>query len=842
MEALRAHGGRKPGRALPLVSVCVVVLSLSCLTATATAASQGDVIVREAAKWAGTPYCWDGGNQFGPTPGTRDPENGLQCGVGGYGPPGMVGFDCTGLTLYAVYQATGILLPHGVGQNSAPGGTPVARSELQPGDLVFFGPSLAHYTHAGVYAGGGKMWDAQTEHVPVALHSLYSNYVGATRYWHEKKEEEPPPPPPKHVPFDVNGDGKSDVCFFTGVNGGTTGTGDLEAHCALGGDFQARADFATPFGYIDTRTAMPYLADVNGDGKADMCFLTGVNGGVTGSGAVEVHCALGGDFQSRVDFPTTFGYADTRTAMPFFADINGDGKSDMCLLTGLNGGSTGSGAVEVHCALGGDFQSRVDFATTFGYADTRTAMPFFADVNGDGKSDMCLVTGVNGGTTGSGHVEVHCALGGDFQSRVDFATSFGYLDTRTAMPFFADVNGDGKADLCLLTGLNGGTTGSGNLEVHCALGGDFQSRIDVATSFGYLTTQTAMPFFADVNGDGKSDMCFLTGLNGGMTGSGALEVHCALGGDFQSRVDVPTPFGYVNTETAWVANLGLSVPLAPGPPAAAGGDRSASVSFAPPPFEGGNPIISYTVTSSPGGISATGSSSPITVSGLANGTGYTFTVTASNALGPSVQSPPSNSVTPAGALQLPPPTPMSTTKPSPTAAPARGVLASSSLGAGTAAAALARAVAECRKIRPQHRRARCVAVARHRYGTSIAKAAYLMCFGEHGPIARVHPSRCDVFGEPEDDADLIRISAAHWRDWGSSVAHATATALPNKPAEERPVSVVITLSGLSRRCHGQLFYTRLVAVKTSGTSSWFNPSGRRTLPLSGACHEILVRG
>lgn len=182
----RMLAGQAPARLFAvaaLVSICVVAWAVA-VPLNASAAT-GQAIVEEAAKWAGTPYCWDGGNQNGPTPGTRDPENGLQCGVGGYEPPGTVGFDCTGLTLYAVYQATGILLPHGRGQESVAGGTPVARSELQPGDLVFFGPSLVNYSHAGVYAGAGKMWDAQTEGVPVQLHNLYSDYVGAERYWHE---------------------------------------------------------------------------------------------------------------------------------------------------------------------------------------------------------------------------------------------------------------------------------------------------------------------------------------------------------------------------------------------------------------------------------------------------------------------------------------------------------------------------------------------------------------------------------------------------------------------------------------------------------------------------------
>jgi hypothetical protein len=55
---------------------------------------------------------------------------------------------------------------------------------------------------------------------------------------------------------------------------------------------------------------------------------------------------------------------------------------------------------------------------------------------------------------------------------------------------------------------------------------------------------------------------------------------------------------------------------------------------------------SYAVTSSPGGIVATGTTTPITVSGLTNGTAYTFTCVASNPFGLSVASAASNSVTP----------------------------------------------------------------------------------------------------------------------------------------------------------------------------------------------------
>ena len=78
---------------------------------------------------------------------------------------------------------------------------------------------------------------------------------------------------------------------------------------------------------------------------------------------------------------------------------------------------------------------------------------------------------------------------------------------------------------------------------------------------------------------------------------------------------------------------------------ATAGALSASVTFTAPTYTGSG-ITGYTVTSSPGGITGTGASSPVTVSGLTAGTAYTFTVTATTAAGQSSPSAASNSVTP----------------------------------------------------------------------------------------------------------------------------------------------------------------------------------------------------
>lgn len=79
-------------------------------------------------------------------------------------------------------------------------------------------------------------------------------------------------------------------------------------------------------------------------------------------------------------------------------------------------------------------------------------------------------------------------------------------------------------------------------------------------------------------------------------------------------------------------------------------NQQATVSFTAPVDNGGSVVTGYTVTSTPGGITATGAASPIVVTGLTNGTSYTFTVHATNAVGDSAESTASNAVTPAATV------------------------------------------------------------------------------------------------------------------------------------------------------------------------------------------------
>lgn len=91
----------------------------------------------------------------------------------------------------------------------------------------------------------------------------------------------------------------------------------------------------------------------------------------------------------------------------------------------------------------------------------------------------------------------------------------------------------------------------------------------------------------------------------------------------------------------------LKVPDAPTIGTATAGDTQASVAFTAPSNVGGSAISAYYAVSNPGQITGTAASSPVTVTGLTNGTSYTFTVWALNTYGPSPYSAASGSVTPA---------------------------------------------------------------------------------------------------------------------------------------------------------------------------------------------------
>jgi NlpC/P60 family len=123
------------------------------------ASTAGQRAAAIAERYLGVPYVWGGASP-------------------------SAGFDCSGLTMF-VYAQLGIHLSHYTGAQYNEG-IPVAPTDLQPGDLVFFDPSTAGPQHEGIYLGGNQFIQAPHSGSTVRVSSLAEpayalTYAGAVR-------------------------------------------------------------------------------------------------------------------------------------------------------------------------------------------------------------------------------------------------------------------------------------------------------------------------------------------------------------------------------------------------------------------------------------------------------------------------------------------------------------------------------------------------------------------------------------------------------------------------------------------------------------------------------------
>ncbi|MFF7242017.1 NlpC/P60 family protein [Streptomyces collinus] len=150
--AVRKYGGVPPYKETQNYVRSIQALANKPTSGGETATTrQAATAVNAAAEMIGTPYSWGGGNTDGPSTGNC-------CSPKGRSGAGISGFDCSGLTLYAYGQA-GIALPRTAAQQYA-ASEPVKPGQVRPGDLVFYGSSLASIHHVGIYVGGGWILDA----------------------------------------------------------------------------------------------------------------------------------------------------------------------------------------------------------------------------------------------------------------------------------------------------------------------------------------------------------------------------------------------------------------------------------------------------------------------------------------------------------------------------------------------------------------------------------------------------------------------------------------------------------------------------------------------------------
>jgi peptidoglycan/xylan/chitin deacetylase (PgdA/CDA1 family) len=227
---------------------------------------------------------------------------------------------------------------------------------------------------------------------------------------------------------DVDGDGRADVCAKMGF-GVACAIVERSGECGPALKWSLFKDRSNVRGGAAGDSPIRF-GDLDGDGKADVCAAS----------ARGLVCALssGRSFgEERVWAPPS-GEEDwlsqDRGRWIRLADVNGDGRADAC----------GRGVNGIVCALStGDGFGRAERWTTSEELDASSWLGV-GDVNGDARADLCGFVG--------GHVVCALSTGREFtRPTVWFSASASEESARLlggASLALGDVNGDGRADLC----------------------------------------------------------------------------------------------------------------------------------------------------------------------------------------------------------------------------------------------------------------------------------------------------------------------------------------------------------------------------------------------------------
>jgi len=323
---------------------------------------------------------------------------------------------------------------------------------------------------------------------------------------------------------DLDGDGRADACAWDAAEGvrcwRSTGTGFDPAEWRLP---ETAAEAWRPY----ERSFTLMLGDYTGDGKADAC--------ARGGGGLQCWPSTGVGFGARVDLPEfsdVDGFAEPAGFGSLrMADVNGDGRLDVC----------GRTALRLACRLsdGSGFPVRVEgpyMPTAYGYDLPRFGLSLrMSDVDGDGKADACFRT--------TADFRCHLSTGSGFQESPvlgpPLADALGFwLHRYHSTLRLLDMDGDGDREVCVRGGNRVSCwkwegTGFSAVETPGPALADGWGWGDVAH---YPTLRAA-----DINADGKEDLC----------ARGAAGLHCWLsdGNGFPTEVAGPA---WDNAQWHWL--------------------------------------------------------------------------------------------------------------------------------------------------------------------------------------------------------------------------------------------------------------------------------------------------
>jgi|GEM_PF-3683738 len=286
---------------------------------------------------------------------------------------------------------------------------------------------------------------------------------------------------------DVNGDGKIDIIGFH-KNSVMVSLSDGRSF----GDAKKWSDgFVELTAWKNFNEYPRYVADVNGDGKADIVGF--------GKSGVSVALSIGDGFGNGSLWTNEFGinYGGWKNFSQYprcVADVNGDGKADII-------GFSYDG-VNVALSNGEKFERAVKWRDGFGikagWKNFNQHPRFIADVDGDGKADIigfsdeCISVALSDGRSFGRATVWHD----------DYCVRTGWISNDKYPRCVADVNGDGKADIIGF--------GENGVIVSLSNGHGFNRQVIWREGFNINASWTCFNecprYIADVNKDGKADI------------------------------------------------------------------------------------------------------------------------------------------------------------------------------------------------------------------------------------------------------------------------------------------------------------------------------------------------
>lgn len=310
---------------------------------------------------------------------------------------------------------------------------------------------------------------------------------------------------PRHV-ADVNGDGYADIVGF-----GYAGV--LVSFGSANGSYSAArvvvSNFGQTAGWTSDNRFHRELADVNGDGRADIV-------GFGYAGTLVSLARADGTFDNPstgiVDFGVNQGWANQNGFARTVGDVNGDGKADII----------GFGYAGALVALGngnGTFRPAVtaiaNFGVNQGWTSDNTYHRAVADVNDDGKADI-IGFGIAGTyvalSNGDGTFADAKLVLGDFGANQGWSSndSFSRLVTDINGDDVSDIVGFGIAGTLVAFGLGDGTFSAASTDL-----------ANFGAAQGWISDNTYHRTIADLNNDGLGDIVgfgiagVLVGMNQG---------------------------------------------------------------------------------------------------------------------------------------------------------------------------------------------------------------------------------------------------------------------------------------------------------------------------------------